>query len=75
MPKNIKYSIVIPTLNGYKTLSKTLPTMLQCSRKDVQWIVSDNCSDDELDACLSQDGLLSDHLQEMEIRPVHVRKK
>ena len=48
MPKKIKYSIVIPTLNGYKTLSKTLLIMLQCPRQDVQWIISDNCSDDEL---------------------------
>jgi glycosyltransferase involved in cell wall biosynthesis len=44
----IKYSIIIPTLNGYKTLSKTLPVMLKCTRKDVQWVISDNRSDDEL---------------------------
>ena len=44
----VKYSIVIPTLNGHKTLSKTLPMMLSIDRSDVQWVISDNCSDDGL---------------------------
>lgn len=42
-----KYSIVLPTLNGRETLAIVLPAMLgQIGRPDIQWIVSDNCSDD-----------------------------
>lgn len=48
MSEVVKYSVVIPTLNGYKTLSKTLPGMLSIDRSDIQWVISDNCSDDGL---------------------------
>ncbi len=42
-----KYSIVLPTLNGRETLAITLPAMLQrIVRQDVEWIVSDNRSED-----------------------------
>jgi glycosyltransferase involved in cell wall biosynthesis len=44
----VRYSIVIPSLNGYKTLSKTLPMMLSIDRNDIQWVISDNRSDDDL---------------------------
>lgn len=44
-----KYSIVIPVLNGARTLALTLPSMLEnIVRDDVEWIVSDNHSDDSL---------------------------
>lgn len=48
MGTKIKYSIIIPTLNGYSTLSKTLPEMLKIDRDDIEWVISDNCSDDDL---------------------------
>jgi len=48
MRKILKYSIIIPTLNGYSTLSKTLPEMLKIDRDDIEWVISDNCSDDGL---------------------------
>ena len=42
-----KYSIVLPTLNGRETLAIVLPAMLrEISRPDVEWVVSDNRSDD-----------------------------
>lgn len=43
---NPKYSLVIPTLNGYEGLSVTLPYILNLPRMDFEVIVSDNCSDD-----------------------------
>ena len=43
-----KYSIVIPVLNGMETLRLTLPEMLKINRDDVEWVISDNWSDDNL---------------------------
>ena len=42
-----KYSIILPTLNGARTLSLTLPAMLRIQRDDVEWVVSENHSDDD----------------------------
>ena len=44
----IKYSIVIPSLNGLEGLRVTLPYMLSIDRDDFEIIVSDNCSEDGL---------------------------
>lgn len=41
-----KYSIILPTLNGRETLSVTLPAMLAIDRDDVEWVISENHSDD-----------------------------
>lgn len=41
-----KYSIILPTLNGKRTLSVTLPAMLRIDRDDVEWVISENHSDD-----------------------------
>ncbi len=41
-----KYSIVLPTLNGEETLRVTLPEMLKTDRDDVEWVISDNHSQD-----------------------------
>ena len=41
-----KYSIILPTLNGQRTLSVTLPAMLRIDRDDVEWVISENHSDD-----------------------------
>src|SRR5215218_7847117 len=41
-----KYSIILPTLNGKRTLSVTLPAMLRTDRDDVEWVISENHSDD-----------------------------
>ena len=42
-----KYSVVLPTLNGAETLSVTMPAMLRAiERDDVEWLISDNHSDD-----------------------------
>ena len=44
---NPKYSVVLPTLNGAETLSVTMPAMLRAiERDDVEWVISDNHSDD-----------------------------
>ncbi len=42
-----KYSIVLPTLNGGATLRLTLPAMLAIDRDDVQWVISNNLSEDD----------------------------
>jgi glycosyltransferase involved in cell wall biosynthesis len=42
-----KYSIVLPTLNGATTLAVTLPSMLAIDRDDVEWLVSENHSNDD----------------------------
>jgi len=42
-----KYSIILPTLNGKRTLAVTLPTMLRIDRDDVEWVISENHSDDD----------------------------
>ncbi len=42
-----KYSIALPTLNGGETLSVTLPAMLQIDRDDVEWVISNNLSEDD----------------------------
>jgi glycosyltransferase involved in cell wall biosynthesis len=42
-----KYSFVLPTLNGSKTLRETLPVMLAIDRDDIEWVISNNCSDDD----------------------------
>jgi glycosyltransferase involved in cell wall biosynthesis len=42
-----KYSVVIPVLNGYNSLSKTLPYMLKINRDDVEFVISENHSNDE----------------------------
>jgi glycosyltransferase involved in cell wall biosynthesis len=42
-----KYSIILPTLNGQRTLSVTLPAMLRMDRDDVEWVISENHSDDD----------------------------
>jgi len=42
----IKYSVVLPTLNGEKNLRVTLPYMLQIKREDIEFVVSNNKSDD-----------------------------
>jgi Glycosyl transferase family 2 len=44
--KTPKYSVVLPTLNGRSTLSIVLPAMLAADRGDVEWVISDNRSDD-----------------------------
>ncbi len=41
-----KYSIILPTLNGARTLAVTLPAMLRIDRDDVEFVVSENHSDD-----------------------------
>jgi hypothetical protein len=41
-----KYSIVLPVLNGAETLEVTLPAMLKLDRDDVEWVISDNHSED-----------------------------
>jgi len=43
----MKYSVVMPVLNGYETLSKTLPYMLKIKRDDVEFVISENYSNDE----------------------------
>jgi glycosyltransferase involved in cell wall biosynthesis len=45
-PMRPKYSIILPTLNGKQTLSVTLPAMLRIDRDDVEWVISENHSDD-----------------------------
>jgi hypothetical protein len=42
-----KYSIILPTLNGARTLAITLPAMLRTSRADVEWVLSENHSNDD----------------------------
>lgn len=42
----LKYSLVIPALNGLASLRVTLPYMLSIPRNDFQIVISDNCSDD-----------------------------
>jgi len=44
----IKYSIIIPSLNGLEGLKVTLPYMLSIDRNDFEIVVSDNCSTDGL---------------------------
>lgn len=44
----IKYSIVIPTLNGFDGLRVILPYILSIDRDDFEVVVSDNCSDDSV---------------------------
>jgi hypothetical protein len=41
-----KYSIVLPTLHGGRTLAHTLPAMLRIDRDDVEWVISENHSGD-----------------------------
>ena len=41
-----KYSIVLPTLHGGRTLAVTLPAMLRIDRDDIEWVVSENHSED-----------------------------
>lgn len=41
-----KYSIILPTLNGKRTLKVTLPAMLRIDRDDVEWVISENHSED-----------------------------
>lgn len=43
----MKYSVVMPVLNGYDSLSKTLPYMLKIKRDDVEFVISENHSNDE----------------------------
>ena len=45
--KRAKYSVVLPTLNGAETLAVTLPEMLKLDRDDIEWVISNNCSDDD----------------------------
>jgi len=47
MSNKPKYSIILPTLNGFNTLSLTLPEMIKIDRDDIEWLISDNCSDDQ----------------------------
>ena len=49
-------SIVLPTLNGVETLAVTLPAMLTIERDDVEWVVSNNHSDDNLGELISSLG-------------------
>jgi len=42
-----KYSIALPTLYGEETLSVTLPEMAKFERDDVEWVISDNLSEDK----------------------------
>lgn len=42
-----KYSLVLPTLNGGATLRLTLPAMLATDRDDVEFVISNNRSDDD----------------------------
>lgn len=49
----IKYSIIIPTLNGGKYLAFAMKSVLQSTRKDIELIVSDNCSNDNTEKILS----------------------
>jgi Glycosyl transferase family 2 len=42
-----KYSIALPTLNGGKKLSLTLPAMLEIDRDDIEWVISNNLSEDD----------------------------
>jgi glycosyltransferase involved in cell wall biosynthesis len=41
-----RYSIILPTLNGTRTLSLTLPYMLAHTPQNVEWVISENHSDD-----------------------------
>ena len=43
-----KYSIVIPILNGVKTFQHSLREMLKIDRDDIEWVISDNHSEDNL---------------------------
>lgn len=43
-----KYSIVLPVLNGTKTLQHTLKAMVKIDRDDIEWVISDNRSEDRL---------------------------
>jgi len=51
-----KYSIIIPTLNGARTLSVTLPEMLKLDRDDVEWVISNNHSDDDTEDVVARFG-------------------
>ena len=42
----MKYSIVLPTLNGGDYLKEVIKKYLKFTRDDVEFIVSDNLSDD-----------------------------
>jgi len=46
--KKPKYSIVIPSYNGYQGLKETLPYMLAINRDDFEIVISDNHSTDGL---------------------------
>ena len=46
--KKPKYSIVIPSYNGYQGLKETLPYMLAINRDDFEIVISDNHSADGL---------------------------
>lgn len=48
----MKYSVVIPVLNGCSTLSVTLPKMLQTDRDDIEFVFSENHSDDKTEDLL-----------------------
>lgn len=50
----IKYSIIIPTLNGHSSLKITINYILGLNRNDFELIVSDNHSDDETFQFLTQ---------------------
>ena len=44
---NCKYSIIIPTLNGYEGLKVIVPYMLRIDRKDFEIVISINNSNDK----------------------------
>ena len=45
--KDIKLSICIPTYNRSKTIYNTLMHLIQCSRDDIEFVISDNASPDD----------------------------
>ena len=46
MSKNIKYSIVLPTLNGIEYLPTCVETIISQNYTDYELLISNNCSDD-----------------------------
>ena len=58
-----KYSVVLPCLNGADTLRTTLPSMLSIDRDDVEWVVSNNRSDDGTEELLRAYSASDDRLR------------
>ena len=45
--KNILVSIGVPVFNGEKFIGKTLDSLINQTYKNIEIIISDNCSDDK----------------------------